>query len=120
MRTIRVLAAAGVCALAACGGSDPTGAGQPVAPAAQTTEAVTPKQQAYLDELEKIDPGLVVKTSRALDRAGYVCDHIDQGDTNKQLVYYTREMLSGGNATINDAQAKKVIKLVKKYICNEV
>lgn len=112
-----LLAAAGVCALAACGGSE--GGAPTVAPVAQATEAVTPKQQAYLDAIEKIDPGLVVKTSRALDRAGYVCDHIEQGDTNKQLVHYTREMLSGGNATIDAAQAKKVIKLVKKHICDD-
>lgn len=75
------------------------------------------EQRAYLAALKAIDPGLTVNTERAVRRAERVCDRILHGSDggSMSLEQYTVAELSGGNATIDEAQAKKVIAAVKVW-----
>lgn len=73
------------------------------------------QQRAYLTALERIDPGLVVNEDRAIRRARSICDRVINGAQGATLEKYVVAELSGGNATINEAQAKQVIKAVKVW-----
>lgn len=79
-------------------------------------EPTKAQREVYLATLADIDPGLTVNTNRVMRRAYRVCDRILRpvGGT-KGLIEYTVQELSGGNATIDDAQARQVIKAVKAW-----
>lgn len=71
----------------------------------------------YLATLAGIDPGLVVNEDRAIYRGRNVCDrilHPPKGST-WTVTKYTVFELSGGNATIDAAQARQVIRAVKVW-----
>lgn len=72
--------------------------------------------RAYLATIARIDPGLVVNRERALRRARGVCDRIvnPPGGT-LTLTRYTAVMLSGGDAQINERQARQVIRAVRVW-----
>ncbi|MEU4234176.1 DUF732 domain-containing protein [Nonomuraea sp. NPDC026600] len=75
------------------------------------------EQRAYLATLKSIDPGLTVNTERVMRRAGRVCERILHGADGGTMTLekYTVAELSGGNATISEAQAKQVIAAVKVW-----
>lgn len=75
------------------------------------------EQRAYLATLKTIDPGLTTSTERVMRRAGRVCERILHGADggSMSLEQYVVAELSGGNATINEAQAKQVIAAVKEW-----
>lgn len=86
-------------------------------PAARAVPSPSPAQQrAYLAAIARIDPGLVADRERALRRAGRICERIVQppGGT-LTLERYTVLELSGGNARIDEAQARQVIRAVKVW-----
>lgn len=74
------------------------------------------QRAAYLAALEGIDRGLVVNEDRAIRRGRAVCDRIlhPSGGTMTLREYVVAE-LSGGNATIDQAQATKVVAAVKVW-----
>ncbi len=123
-----IIAVVGVLALGG-GIIELTGGGEEEAkPAAKTSEAAKPdgggvptpdagQAAAYLEALRGIDPGLVVNEERAIRRGRAICDRIinPPGGKNMTLAQYTVAELSGGNATINQAQAYEVIKAVKVW-----
>lgn len=74
----------------------------------------SPEQEyVYLATLEKIDPGLVVKPSRAVSRGRNICQMIM--NPGRDLEGYVVLELSGGNAVIDRAQAREVIKAVQVW-----
>lgn len=117
-----------VLALAGCGSSAPPRGASSTTPAAAaaTPAAITAKQQAYLDAVERIDPYFAYKPERAVRRARGICDYGAQRDiSDAQLLKYTRITLSGtdpktGRDVVpSDRQATKVIKLARKHICEK-
>lgn len=72
---------------------------------------------AYLAGLHEIDPGLVANESRALRRAEETCADIKAGLSGDALAARVVARLSGGNATINTAQARRAIALMQTNIC---
>lgn len=70
------------------------------------------QRTTYLAALADIDPGLVVHEERAIRRGRAVCDRILNPAGRSDLTGYVVAALSGGDATINTAQAKQVIQAV--------
>ncbi|GAB7039716.1 hypothetical protein JCM9533A_50090 [Catenuloplanes niger JCM 9533] len=130
MWTVAV-AVASLIALGGCGGGEDGAA--PAAPetppvvatssAAAPEPAVEPSfseqdRAAYLTALAEIDEGLVANEDRAVRRAEETCADIAAGEiTGTALADRVVERLSGGNATIDRAQAEQAIELMKKHIC---
>lgn len=125
--TIGLLAAV---TLTGCGSAGEEGAPAEPAPTASApapeaspakTSATVPapspaQEEAYLAAIARIDAGLVANQERAMRRAGRICERIVRpSDGNLTLEKYTVMELSGGNATINEAQARKVIKAVRVW-----
>lgn len=79
--------------------------------------AATSEERAYLRALAAIDPGLVVNEDRAISRAENTCLDIDSGKTGDVLVNNVIQRLSGGNATIDQRQARDAIELMERWIC---
>lgn len=115
--------------LAGCGASNtatsaPTNpaAAQP-APDGSSPETVTPEDVpgaariAYLAGLEEIDPGLIANKDRAINRATNICLDITQGKNESTVVDNARQRLSGGSATIDNAQAARAVALARQHIC---
>lgn len=74
------------------------------------------QRAAYLAALAEIDPGLVANEERAVRRGRAVCERIlHPSSGGMTLRQYVVEELSGGNATINQAQAAKVVTAVKAW-----
>ncbi|MFJ2029435.1 hypothetical protein [Streptosporangium sp. NPDC087985] len=102
------------------GGEDETAA-SPSASASPTAgaervvaaEPTRSQQRAYLAALKEIDPGLTVNPTRVMRRAGRVCDRLLNEPDG--LPKYTVLELSGGNATIDEDQAKQVIDAVAAW-----
>ncbi|GGM14179.1 hypothetical protein GCM10012279_35380 [Micromonospora yangpuensis] len=112
--------------LLACGGGSSDDQAEPAAaPPADRTSAPAPSastwstaQRAYLDALAEIDPGLVANEERAIRRAETTCGDIEaEGLSETALTKRVVERLSGGNATIDTAQAKKALALMREHIC---
>lgn len=87
------------------------------APARRQVPRPTAAQaEAYLAAIARIDPGLVADRERALRRARGVCDRIiNPRGGNVTLEYYTAYMLSGGDAVIDEGQARRVIAAVRVW-----
>lgn len=85
----------------------------PTAGPARAPQPTPAQQRTYLATIARIDQGLVVNEERAMRRAGRICERIVRPPGgNLTLEQYTVLELSGGNATINEAQARQVIKAV--------
>lgn len=90
----------------------------PAAPSPSSSPPAAPRDDAaYLAGLREIDPGLVASESRALRRAEETCADIKGGLTGDALATRVVARLSGGNATINTAQARRAIALMQAHIC---
>lgn len=118
--------------LTACGSGDTatpaaapaTAASAPApAPAGSMPETVDADEvpadarAAYLDGLTEIDPGLTVDEDRAINRATNICLDISQGKDEATVITNTVSRLSGGNATIDEAQAAQAVELARTHIC---
>src|SRR5690606_10506513 len=98
-------------------GQEPEAAVASAAPSRQVVPTPDAGQAAaYLAALERIDPGLVANAERAIRRGRSICDRIinPRGGTMTLEEYVVAE-LSGGNATIDEAQARQVIRAVKVW-----
>ncbi|GGS88455.1 DUF732 domain-containing protein [Nonomuraea spiralis] len=123
MRNTLIAAMLGVLALTGCSSTGPAASspssdvGATTSQSAPAPDYLTAQKADYLAALDAIDPGLVVNEERALRRGQRVCDRILRGSDGgtMSLEEYTVAELSGGNATINEAQAKQVIKAVKVW-----
>lgn len=74
------------------------------------------EQAAYLAAIARIDPGLTVNTERVMRRAGRICERIVRPPGgNLSLEQYVVLELSGGNATINESQAREVVKAIRVW-----
>lgn len=109
-----------------------TGGGEAATPSASSTSAPnrtaepgetrmpvpTPdagQRATYLAALASIDPGLVVHEERAIRRGRAVCDRILNPAERGDLTEYVVAALSGGDATIDQAQADRVVTAVKAW-----
>lgn len=72
---------------------------------------------AYLEALRAIDPGLVADEDRAIRRAEETCADIKAGHAGDELVQRVVARLSGGNATIDAAQAQRAIDAMRQHVC---
>ncbi|MBO3745940.1 hypothetical protein J5X84_07655 [Streptosporangiaceae bacterium NEAU-GS5] len=110
--------------VASLAGGKPTPSGSSAQQPSTSTPAITSRipspdtgQRAdYLVAAGALNPGLVVNEDRAIRHARSICDRIlhPSGGT-AGLVRYTVAELSGGDATINTAQARQVIRAVKMW-----
>lgn len=115
MKTLIVLAAL---AVAGCSSSTsesaPTTTRTPVGQVAQKTT----QEVSYLAGLTEINPGLSVHEERALRRGRRICERLNGGSNGGMSVSkYVVLELSGGNATISEAEAHQAIDLAKATIC---
>lgn len=103
-------------ALAGCGSPAPEVSAPPRDLA--STDGLTEEQKAYIAEVGAIDPGLIVHTERAIRRGENTCETLSQEDiTEERAVSTTVERMSGGNATIDEAQAREVIAAAERHLC---
>jgi hypothetical protein len=74
-----------------------------------------------LSELSSIDPGLTVRTDRAVRRALRVCEAPDrfEGDMAK-VIDYARQEFDGGHAAVDTAKARRIVAVIQSSgFCRE-
>ena len=90
-------------------------------PAPATSSAflrpTTAQEKVLIRGLTAIDPGLTVKESRAISRSVGVCDDIRTGKAHDAVVRNAAFRYDGGNASVDDAKAEKIVKVVKASYC---
>lgn len=105
------VAAAGVLAIAiAVSGKDSPASYQPAKPAPEP--ALSAVESSFVGQLGAIDPGLVVKPSRAVGRGESVCYEQARGRSGAALVEYARQEFDGGNAAVDTAKAQQIVALI--------
>ena len=123
-RTITAgLIAALALSLTACGSSDDQADTKPKAddPAPATSSAFlrpnAAQEKTLIDGLTAIDPGLTVKPDRAVSRSVGVCDDIRKGKDTKTVTANAAYRYDGGNASVDNAKAEKIVKVIKDAYC---
>lgn len=128
MRNTVIAVAVGLSVLTGCSSPSPSGQdsnrSQPTsAPATSEESAAIPdvpepdagQKADYLAALAAVDPGLAENAERALSRGESTCLDILEKKTTAQVVKNAQQRFTGGNATINTAQAATVVKAVKVW-----
>jgi hypothetical protein len=120
--TTAALAVTALLALTACSSSDTAeNASTTPTPAPATSSAFlrpTPAQEKTLiTALTAIDPGLTIKDERAIRRSVDVCDDIRTGKDDATIIKNAAYRYDGGNASIDDAKAKKIVAAIKAAYC---
>lgn len=109
-------------ALAGCGGGD---AAAPASPS-PTSSSARPEsweripeaqREEYIGALERIEPGLVVNEERALRRGVTTCDNLKEGLTENAVAERARQRFTGGNATVDAGQARRIVAAAKRWVC---
>lgn len=114
---LTVVAAA---SLTACAGSTPTDPSAPDAltPPVLSAEDVPPEARAaYLAGLAEIDPTLTSNEDRAIRRATSICQDIAEGKDEATVINETRERITGGEETFDDARVADVVELAREHVC---
>lgn len=91
-----------------------------VAPEAKvlSAEDVPPEARAaYLSGLTAIDPNLTSNEDRAIRRATSVCLDIAEGKDEATVINNTRQRISGGNESLDDAKVAEVVDLARQHVC---
>lgn len=90
-------------------------------PAPATTSAFlrpTPAQEtALIKRLSAIDAGLTVNKERAVRRSVSVCDDIRTGKDGATVVKNAAYRYDGGNASVGNAKATKIVAAIKASYC---
>jgi hypothetical protein len=70
--------------------------------------------------LERIDPGLAVKESRAVSRGMNVCLSVWAGGSETQVLKGTALRFDGGDASVpvGSEKARRILSVVKRWICS--
>ncbi|MBZ4324390.1 hypothetical protein [Streptomyces huiliensis] len=92
-------------------------------PAASTAVSGIPRPDAgqtarLVAGLREVHPGLVVKEDRAVSRARSTCADIVQAKEPAVVLKNARLRFSGGNVSLDDAQADRVVKAVEAAFCH--
>jgi hypothetical protein len=109
--------------LTACGSSDDQADDKPSAksPAPATSSAFlrpnVAQEKTLIDGLTAIDPGLTVNEERAVRRSVGVCDDIRKGKDHDTVVGNAAYRYDGGNASVDNAKAEKIVKVIKDAYC---
>ena len=120
--TVGILAALAL-SLTACGSSDDQADTKPKAdnPAPATSSAFlrpnAAQEKTLIDGLTAIDPGLTVKPERAVRRSVGVCDDIRKGKDSKTVISNAAYRYDGGNASVDNAKAEKIVRVIKDAYC---
>ncbi|MGW6009697.1 DUF732 domain-containing protein [Streptomyces sp. NPDC055210] len=129
--TFAALLAAGLLALTGCSPSTEGSDKAESKPAAKPETAASPapatssaflrptaaQEKVLISGLTAIDPGLTVKESRAISRSVGVCDDIRSGKAHADVVHNAAFRYDGGNASVDDAKAEKIVGVVKASYC---
>lgn len=123
-----LIAAAAILATGlACGGGSDNTSSDTTPPATESPKAFLDPdtEAAYLAALRRIDPDIVGKKSpdTIVDRGRNQCDSISKWpDDEQKLIEHVnvRFTAPGHPDGFGDAKAKKILKVVRKYVCPEV
>lgn len=74
-------------------------------------------EAGYLTALGAIDQGLVVNRDRALRRGTRVCEKIRAGEPEAKIVEYAALEFDGGNASVDQAKATRIVVVVRRFLC---
>ncbi|WP_406200111.1 hypothetical protein OG331_25155 [Streptomyces sp. NBC_01017] len=75
------------------------------------------QEKVLIRGLTAIDPGLTVKESRAISRSVGVCDDIRTGKDHATVVHNAAFRYDGGNASVDDTKAAKIVEVIKTSFC---
>lgn len=115
---MRRFAFAGMIMLTAgCAAVAPTPESGPVTPDVAVDTVLADARAAYLAALKQIDSGFVVNADRAIRRAENICLDVEQDKDESIVINNAVQRLSGGDASINAAQAAQAVELAKTHIC---
>ncbi|MFF0593192.1 hypothetical protein [Streptomyces antibioticus] len=130
MRTRTIIATTAILAggLAACTSGSTDTSSTDSKPAKATPVTTTSPSSAFLRPtaaqekvlirgLTAIDPGLTVKESRAISRSVGVCDDIRTGKEHAAVVHNAAFRYDGGNASVDDVKAEKIVQVIKDSYC---
>ena len=126
-RTTTALIAAGLLADLTASSTEP----EPAAKAADTPAAAEPapatssaflrptpaQEKTLVTALAAIDPGLTVKTERAISRSVGVCDDIRTGKDEATVVKNAAYRYDGGDATVDEAKGAEIVQAIKDSYC---
>jgi hypothetical protein len=105
-------------ALAGCATPAATASAPPPPPAAATpaarSDAHTAEQQAFLDRLVSIDPGLVDSPDQVIGRGANSCGELDKPEDTR--IQDTVARFSGA-VTVTPDQARKILDAAQATIC---
>lgn len=118
MRII-VISLAGCLALAGCGQASDVSTGSPAPQSVKPapSHAHVDKQAAFLTALSAIDPQLTSNKERAMRRAANLCLDIKEGKAPATVAKGAQLRFTGGDVTVNAAQAKQIVAAAKRYVC---
>jgi ABC-type oligopeptide transport system substrate-binding subunit len=123
-RTITAgLLAALALTLTACDSGDDQADTKPSAksPAPATSSAFlrpnAAQEKTLIDGLTAIDPGLTTNQDRAVRRSVDVCDDIRKGKDSKTVISNAAYRYDGGNASVDNAKAEKIVRVIKDAYC---
>lgn len=78
---------------------------------------------AYIAAMKAIDPGLTQSLSgsnreeRAVSRGENTCLDMKGGKPEAALIKNTAARFDGGDASVDEAKAKRILPLIRKYLC---
>lgn len=75
------------------------------------------QQKTLIDGLTAIDPGLTVNEERAVRRSVNVCDDIRKDKDDKTVITNAAYRYNGGDASVDNAKAEKIVKVIKDAYC---
>lgn len=125
---LAITAVVALAGLSACSTEDETPAATKSSAAATDDKQSAPtavpspdaaQTQKLIEGLRAIDPGLVAKESRAVNRAQNTCMTILAGDPDDKVHSMTKARFEGGTVpSLTDEQVTKIIETVKTSFCS--
>ena len=108
--------------LTACDSGDDQADAKPTAssPAPANSAFLEPnatQEKTLINGLTAIDPGLTVNEERAVRRSVNVCDDIRKGKDGKTVISNAAYRYDGGDASVDNAKAEKIVKVIKDSYC---
>ncbi|MFJ2906530.1 DUF732 domain-containing protein [Streptomyces sp. NPDC087212] len=99
--------------------AEPTATPSETPPSSVIPSPDATQTEALIHALRTVDPGLVVKTDRAVDRARNVCLDIKGGKESATVESNARARFEGGTVpSLTDDQAADIVTAVKTSFCD--
>ena len=120
--TVGILAALALTLTACDSGDDqadtkPTASSPAPASSSAFLEPNATQEKTLINGLTAIDPGLTVNEERAVRRSVNVCDDIRNGKDGKTVISNAAYRYDGGDASVDNAKAEKIVKVIKDAYC---